>query len=159
MNRRRAARFGAVQALYQLELSGAPLDQVLGEFHAYRLADLLEPLEVEGAPPAVDREWFHAVTAGAWRRAAELDPLIASTLASGWSLERLGYLLRSLLRAGAFELADRPDVPPRVVVDEYTSLAHGFLEPDDAGFVNAALDRLAKRLRPPPEAAAEPADG
>jgi N utilization substance protein B len=132
---------------------------VLGEFHAHRLADLLEPLEVEDAPPVVDREWFHAITAGAWRRAAELDPLIEATLAPGWSLERLGYLLRGLLRAGAFELADRPDVPARVVVDEYTSLAHGFLEPHDAGFVNAALDHLAKQLRPPPEATPEPTDG
>lgn len=158
MNRRRAARFGAIQALYQLEVSGAPLDQVLGEFHAHRLADLLEPMEVEGKPPAVDREWFHALTAGAWRRAPELDPLIEATLQANWSLERLGYLLRSFLRAGAFELADRPDVPSRVVVDEYTSLAHGFLEADAAGFVNAALDRLATRLRPPPETATDRAD-
>jgi transcription antitermination protein NusB len=157
MNKRRAARFGAVQALYQLEAAGAPVDVVIGEFHAHRLADLLEPLELDDKPPSVDREWFTTVTRGAWRLAPELDPLIAAKLSQGWSLERLGYLLRAVLRAGAFELAERPDVPPRVVINEYVGLAHDFLAPDDAGFVNAVLDRLASELRREPDAAEHPA--
>lgn len=154
MNRRRAARYGAVQALYQLEAGGAPVDLVVGEFHAYRLADLLDPLELEGEPPAVDREWFQTVTRGAWRRASELDPMIEARLASGWSLDRLGFLVRAVLRAGAFELAERHDVPARVVISEYVGLAHDFLSKDDTGFVNALLDALAKDLRPEPELAA-----
>lgn len=148
MSRRRRARLAAIQALYQLELTGAPLEQVVSEFQLHRLADLLEPLEEEGAPPGdVDREWFQVVTRGAWRRAAELDPLLEEMLATGWSLDRLGYLLRACLRAGAFELADRPDVPAQVVTNEYVALAHAFLPADEAGFVNAVLDRLAERLR------------
>jgi N utilization substance protein B len=147
MNRRRAARYGAVQALYQLDLGGATADHVIGEFHAHRLADILDPLEIEGRPPDVDREWFTTVTRGAWRRATELDPTIERRLAAGWSLDRLGYLLRALLRAGAFELAERPDVPGRVVVAEYVALAHDFLPSEDAGFVNAVLDRLAVEFR------------
>lgn len=147
MNRRRAARYGAIQALFQLEHGGGSPDQVIGEFHAHRLADLLEPLELEGRPPEVDREWFTTVTRGTWRRAAELDPTIERRLAAGWSLDRLGYLLRAVLRAGAFELAERTDVPARVVVAEYVGLAHDFLPTEDAGFVNAVLDRLAREFR------------
>jgi N utilization substance protein B len=159
MNRRRAARFGAVQALYQMDLTAAPVDSVITEFEQHRLADLLEPLELNGGAPAeVDREWFENVTRGAWRRAEELDPLIEEMLASGWTLARAGYLLRAFLRAGAFELADRPDVPVQVVLSEYVELAHGFLPGDEAGFVNAVLDRLAARLRPerPPRPPAPP---
>ena len=111
MTRRRAARFGAIQALYQAELSGVAVEQVIAEFQAHRLADLLEPLEGSGPPPAVDRAWFAALTQGAWQRAPELDPMIEATLAEGWTLVRAGYLLRACLRAGAFELAARPDVP------------------------------------------------
>ena len=158
MNRRRAARFGAVQALYQLELSGAPVEQVVSEFVAHRLSDLLGPLELEDAPPRVDRAWFEVVTTGAWRHAGELDATITAMLAPGWTLDRLGYLLRAFLRAGAFELAHRPDVPARAVVNEYVELAHAFLSVEDGGFVNAVLDRLARRLRPDAAPAPE-ADG
>ena len=153
MNRRRAARYGAVQALYQLEAGGASVDLVVGEFHAHRLTDLSEPLELATKAPEVDREWFQTVTRGAWRRAAELDPLIEGRLASGWSLDRLGFLVRAVLRAGTFELAERQEVPARVVISEYVGLAHDFLPHEDAGFVNAVLDGLAKDLRPEPELA------
>lgn len=158
MNRRRAARYGAVQALYQLEAGGAPVDLVIGEFHAHRLADLSEPLEIDSEAPEVDREWFQTITRGAWRRAPELDPLIEARLASGWSLDRLGFLIRAVLRAGTFELAERQDVPARVVISEYVGLAHDFLPREDAGFINAVLDGLAKDLRPEPELA-EPGRG
>ena len=70
MTRRRAARFGAIQALYQAELSGVDIEQVIAEFQAHRLADLLEPLEGSEPPPAVDRAWFAALAEGAWRRTA-----------------------------------------------------------------------------------------
>jgi transcription antitermination protein NusB len=154
MTPRRAARFGAVQALYQIEMSGARPDSVISEFEDHRLNDLLEPLEVEDRP-RVDRAMFADVTRGAWQMAPELDPRIEATLATGWSLVRAGYLLRAFLRAGAFELAARRDVPAGVVINEYVALAHAFLSPDEAGFVNAVLDRLARELRP--EAPAPPA--
>lgn len=151
MNRRRAARYCAVQALYQLEAGGASVDLVIGEFHAHRLADLLEPLGLEGKGPAVDREWFQIVTRGAWTSAPVLDAMLEERLASGWSLDRLGYLVRAVLRAAAFELAERKDVPPRVAISEYVGLAHDFLPPEDARFINAVLDGLAKQLRPEDE--------
>jgi N utilization substance protein B len=147
MTRRRAARFGAVQALYQIEMSGTAADAVITEFEDHRLKDLLEPLEVADQAPRVDRAWFADVTRGAWLMAPELDPRIEATLASGWSLARAGYLLRAVLRAGAFELAARRNVPAGVVVNEYVALAHAFLSSDEAGFVNAVLDRLAGELR------------
>ena len=148
MSRRRAARFGAVQALYQIELSGAGPDSVISEFEHHRLDDLLEPLELADEPAGVDRAWFADVTRGAWQMAPELDPRIEATLATGWSLVRAGYLLRAFLRAGAFELAARRNVPSGVVVNEYVALAHAFLSSEEAGFVNAVLDRLAGELRP-----------
>jgi transcription antitermination protein NusB len=74
--------------------------------------------------------------------------MIAATLAEGWSLQRAGYLLRAFLRAGAHELASKPDVPVSVVINEYVELAHDFLSRDEARFINAVLDRLAGQLRP-----------
>jgi N utilization substance protein B len=80
--------------------------------------------------------------------APELDPMIEPLLATGWTLDRAGYLLRALLRAGAYELAAQRDVPAKAVINEYVELAHAFLAEDEAGFVNALLDRLAGQLRP-----------
>jgi transcription antitermination protein NusB len=74
--------------------------------------------------------------------------MIQATLAEGWSLERAGYLLRAFLRAGAYEVASKPDVPVSVVINEYVELAHAFLSTDEARFINAVLDRLAGQLRP-----------
>lgn len=147
MNRRRAARFGAIQALYQAELSGQDIELVTAEFQAYRLADLLEPLELDDPAPEVDRDWFVTVAKGAFDTIEDLDRRIEQTLSKGWSLGRLGYLLRAFLRAGAFELLHRPDVPPKAVINEYLELAHAFLEKDDVGFLNGVLDRLAAEAR------------
>jgi N utilization substance protein B len=143
MNRRRAARFGAVQALYQAELSNQDIEPVIAEFQAHRLADLLEPLELDDPAPDVDRDWFIKVAMGAFEAREELDRRIEARLSSGWSLGRLGYLLRGFLRAGAFELFYCPDVPEKVVINEYLELAHAFVEKDDTGFLNAVFDRLA----------------
>ena len=147
MNKRRAARFGAIQALYQAEVSGQDIELVTNEFQAFRLADLLEPLELDGPAPVADTDWFLQVAKGAYDRMDSLDQQIEQTLSSGWSLKRLGYLVRAFLRAGAFELFHCADVPSKVVINEYLELAHAFLEKDDIGFLNAVLDRLATEAR------------
>ena len=147
MNRRRAARFGAIQALYQAELSGQDIELVINEFQAFRLADLLGPLDLDDPAPEVDRDWFTYVAKGAFDALDDLDQRIGQTLSSGWSLSRLGFLLRAFLRAGAFELVHCQDVPTKVVINEYLELAHAFLEKDDIGFLNAVLDRLATEAK------------
>jgi N utilization substance protein B len=148
LNKRRAARFAAVQALYQVELLGdRPAEAVLREFNEHRLAKLFEPVEVEQPSPEVDREWFVILVRGAWAARGRLDPLIEGCLAEGWTLARCGFLLRATLRAGAFELAERTDVPVKVVINEYVELAHLFFDAGEPAFVNAVLDRLSPRLR------------
>lgn len=147
LNKRRAARFAAVQALYQVELLGASPEAVIREFGEHRLARLFEPFEVEQPSPDVDREWFEIVVRGAWAARDRLDPAISSCLAEGWTLARCGFLLRATLRAGAFELAERTDVPIKVVINEYVELAHLFFDASEPAFVNAVLDRLAPQLR------------
>jgi N utilization substance protein B len=147
LNRRRAARFAAVQALYQIEVGAAPPREVVSEFIEHRLDELLEPLELAVPSPEVDREWFVLVALGAWSRRERLDPLLDGALSDGWTLQRCGFLLRATLRAGAFELAEREEVPVKVVINEYVELAHLFFDGSEPGFVNAVLDRLAVGLR------------
>ena len=76
-----------------------------------------------------------------------LDPMIDAVMAKGWPLKRIETVLRAVLRAGAYELDRKTDVPARVVVSEYVDVAHAFVEQDETGMINAVLDQLARQLR------------
>jgi len=142
-NKRGAARLAAVQALYQMDLAGTGLNEILAEFEGHWLGQ-----EVEGAQylPA-EAAFFRDVVAGVVREQRQLDPLIDDALTKSWPLKRLETVLRAALRAGAYELIHRTDVPARVVVAEYADVAAAFVERDETGMVNAVLDQLARRLR------------
>jgi N utilization substance protein B len=147
ITKRRAARFAAIQALYQIELMSARPGSVVTEFDDHRLSELFQPFLPDEPPPDVDREWFKLVVLGAAEQTPRLDAEIIPLLAAGWSFERLSAPMRALLRCATYELAFRFDVPPSVVVDEYVELAFGFFEGGEPGFVNAILDRLSRDLR------------
>ncbi len=141
--RRSAARLAAVQALYQHASSRTPQARLIAEFHDHRLG-----AEVEGEQlSAADQPFFDDLVSGTLARLDELDALVASFLGSGWTLDRLNRLMLQILRAGAYELVARPDVPRTAVVSEYVDVAHAFYEKREAGFVNALLDRLGRSVR------------
>lgn len=73
--------------------------------------------------------------------------MIDASLAQGWPLKRIEALLRAVLRAGAYELDARGDVPARVVISEYVDVAQAFVDREETGMVNAVLDTLARKLR------------
>ncbi len=145
---RSTARLAAVQALYQMELSGAGADAVVAEFIDHRFERLAEEQpgdEPHGGLGPADEAFFADIVKGVVADQATIDSAIVKRLAQGWKLTRLDATVRATLRAGAWELHRRPDVPTEVVIDEYVELAKGFT--DDAGFVNAALDAMARDLR------------
>jgi N utilization substance protein B len=148
---RHAARLSAVQAIYQMELTGIDAEEVAGEFIEHRFGP-----ENGGAAP--DEEFFNAVVRGVPRHQVEIDRAIAKCLAADWRLERVDSILRAILRAAGFELIGRPDVPARVVIDEYVEIAHAFFSGDEPNFVNAALDKMAHRKRAPEFGEAPPDD-
>ena len=142
-NKRGAARLAAVQALYQMDVAGTGLNDILAEFESHWLGR-----EVEGEQylPA-EAAFFRDVIAGFAREQVKLDPLIDKALSAGWPLKRVEAVLRATLRAGAYELDHRRDVPARVVVSEYVDVARAFVDADETGMVNAVLDQLARQLR------------
>lgn len=142
-NKRGAARLAAVQALYQMDLAGSGINEILAEFESHWLGR-----EVEGAQylPA-EAAFFRDIVTGVVREQRVLDPQIDEALQGSWPLKRIETLLRAALRAGAYELAHRRDVPARVVITEYADVAAAFVERDETGMVNGVLDQLAKKLR------------
>jgi N utilization substance protein B len=140
---RSAARLAAVQALYQQEMEGTPLPRLLTEFHNHRLGATIEDATYHDAEQA----FFDDIVTGAHARCSEIDSLIADRLATGWSLERLDRPMRAILRAGAYELIARRDVPVASVISEYVDVAHAFYDKRESGFVNGLLDAIAKEAR------------
>jgi len=158
---RTAARLVGVQALYEMEMAGVGADQVLQEFLTKRWskgADR-EDLRAASAISGADTEFLGELVQGVASREAELDALIAPFLSGDWVPERIEVILRAILRAGAYELLAKPDVPPRVVITEYVDVAHAFYDGKEPGFVNAIMDRLAKHLRQAEMAGPEEAHG
>ena len=141
---RSAARLAAVQALYQHEMEGTPIARLLKEFHDHRLGATIEDVEYHRA----ERDFFDDLVQGASARGEEIDALISSRLAEGWTLERLDRPMRAILRAGAYEIVARPDVPVGSVISEYVDVAHAFYDKRESGFVNGLLDAIAKEARP-----------
>jgi N utilization substance protein B len=142
-NRRGAARLAAVQALYQMDIASAGINDIFAEFESHWLGN-----EVEGEKylPA-EAAFFRDVVSGVVRDQARLDPIIDEALSKGWPLQRVDAIVRAVLRAGAYELEHRKDVPGRVVVSEYVDVAHAFVDRDETGMVNAVLDQIARQFR------------
>ena len=137
---RSVARLAAVQALYQMETAGAGVDTVVREFSDHRFG-----ADIEGAALAeADESFFAEVVRGVVADQAAVDQAVARHLAKGWRLDRIDATLRAILRAGAYELTGRPDIPIEVVIDEYVEIAKSFFEGPEPGFVNAALDAIAR---------------
>lgn len=141
---RSVARLAAVQALYQMETAGTGVEAVVREFSEHRFdRDLSEDVRLAGA----DEAFFGDLVRGVVGQQAKIDKAITSRLATNWRLERVDATLRAILRAGAYELINRADVPVEVAIDEYVDIAKSFFEGPEAGFVNGALDGIAKDAR------------
>lgn len=136
---RRRARLATVQALYQMELTAVPVADVIGEFVAHRFPT---------AGERTDDTFFDALVRGVVEHQVAVDRTLAKILMAGWELERLDSTLRALLRAAAFELLYRPDVPARVVLNEYVEIASSFFSGQETSFANGVLDRIARDARP-----------
>jgi len=141
--RRRAARLAAVQALYQMDMSGEGDKPVIRQFRDHHFGHLGEAGKVEA-----DEEFFGDIVEGVVTHQADIDAAISGHLTAKWSLKRLDSTLRAIMRAGSYEIQHRPDVPALVIIDEYVSIASDFFDGGkEPGFVNGALEKLAKHIR------------
>lgn len=140
---RSAARLAAVQALYQMDVAGAPLPDTLAEFESHWLGKVVDGDEYKPA----DAAFFRDLVAGVLKQQRTLDPMIDRLLLGGWPLKRVEAIMRAIFRAGAYELGKRRDVPVRVIISEYVDVAHAFFDKEEAGMVNAVLDAIARETR------------
>ena len=119
-NKRGAARLAAVQALYQMDVAGVGILEVVTEYETYRLGKELDGAQYLEA----DAQWFRAVVSGVVENQKNIDPVVHGAL------------------------TDERDVPVAVIVSEYVDIAKAFFDGDEPKLVNAVLDRIARKERP-----------
>lgn len=141
---RSAARFYAVQALFQMENTGQTVEQIRREFETHRIgAEGDEETWVEA-----DLALFGKLVDSAVDLQAKVDQATDRALVAKWPIARIDPTLRALFRAAGAELHDS-DTPPRVVITEFVQIAQAFFpEGREAKFVNAVLDHMAREARP-----------
>ncbi len=146
-NKRGSARLAAVQALYQMDITGARLMEVVAEFENFRLGKIVDPDIGPETYLEADPQWFRAIIAGVVEGQKTIDPIIHKHLPSDWPLSRIETLLRSILRSGVWELAEKKEVPAPVIISEYVDVAKAFFEEEEPKLVNGLLDRVAREIR------------
>jgi N utilization substance protein B len=141
---RLAARLGAVQALYQMEQADAPLNEVLAEYASRRVGEDLEGGQC-GRP---DARLLEDIVRGVVEHQAEIDRTVNRHLAEGWKLAKLDATVRAILRAAAYEILHRKDIPPKASISEYLKVARAFFDAgEEPKFINGVLDALARECR------------
>ena len=141
---RSAARLGAVQALYQMDIAGRGLDETLADYAGNRLGETFDDGECGNA----DFGFLQSTLSGVLKEQRTIDRKLNEFLRDGWKLPRLDATMRAILRAGAYELQFRKDVPPPVTINEYVDVTRAFFDDPEARFINGVLDRYAHWARP-----------
>ena len=142
---RSAARLAAVQALYQMELSGQGMDKVRQQFESHRIGAEIDGDQYREA----DIDLFRKILDDVISRQAAIDQMTDRALVDKWPLGRIDSTLRALFRAAGAELLQAPKTPPKVIISEYVDVAKAFFpEGKEAGLTNAVLDAMAREARP-----------
>jgi transcription antitermination protein NusB len=141
--KRSAARLAAVQALYQMDIAGKGVAEAMAEFEAHWIGREIEGVSFRPAEAA----FFRDILAGVIREQTAIDRRVDAALAQGWPLKRVEAVLRAVLRAGAYEILFRRDVPARAAISEYVDVTRAFYGEDEPGLVNAVLDAVARETR------------
>ncbi len=145
---RSAARLAAVQALYQMQMEGTALARLLNEFHQHRLGREVDDEDHEGEVFAdAEVDFFDDIVSGVDARREEIDELLVGKLADGWTIARLDKTMLQILRAGAYELMARADVPTATAINECVDVAKAFFDDREAKFINGILDAIGKDVR------------
>lgn len=137
------ARLLAVQALYQMDLSGDDATDVLSDVEWRN--QTYGPTDFD--PENADTEFLEKLVLGVVEDQESVDRLIAEFLPDPWPLDRLDSTLRAIFRAAGFELLSLNDVPPAVIISQYLDVAHAFFSGDEPGLLNGALESMARRAR------------
>ena len=138
MRKRTQSREWALKILYQLEITGKPLAEVIEEF-----------IQNEEAQDKEVGDFCKQLVIGVQEKLEPINQKIAQYV-TNWEFERIAIIDRNILRLGIFELLYVAEVPPKVSINEAVELAKKYGDLDSSKFVNGVLDNIHKKEILPP---------
>lgn len=134
MSKKRSnARAFALQAVYQWQLSGNRINDIVNQFM------------LENDSKSFESKYFQDLLRGVAANLTELDELLQPLIDR--NIEQVDPVERAVLRIGAYELKHHPEVPYRVIINEAVELAKTFGAEKGHKYVNGVIDKLAQSLR------------
>lgn len=143
LKRRTLSRLAAIQALYQMTFDHMSAPKVIGQFlqKGGLEEDFIPKVE------AINVDLFSQLVLGVGETKERIDPILIRSLPKEWPFARLDPVIMMLLRCGAYELLNFPEIAPSIIISEYLDIAHAFYEGKEIGFINGILDNLVKIIR------------
>jgi N utilization substance protein B len=132
MGDRRQSRELALQALFFLDMNSS--NDVPADVEAFCL-------ENEAALTPTVRPFFMDLVQGVIAAMDKIDPML-ETYSKNWKVSRMPVVDRNIMRIAAFELLERPDIPPSVTINEAVDIAKKYSTRESGSFVNGILDRI-----------------
>lgn len=149
------ARIAAVQALYQYQINDSvqsvnELTQSLITYYADTDGEMCDDLVLQKSECRqikLNINYFTALVNYTLGNLQAIDSIIESNIGDEWEMDHLHMTLMAVLRAGICELQFFPEVPYKVVINEFTDIASDILKDNEVAFVNSILDKSSKILR------------
>jgi len=136
MDARTLARLAAVQALYEAEGQGG-VATLSGDLGAKA-----KEMALFNNFNRINKKIFEQIITTVSRETPVIDEKIKANLASDWSIERIGGVLRAILRAASGEALGSSDTPKSVLISEYVGITAGFYDEKEVKFVQGILNKI-----------------
>ena len=142
-NKKSSARLFAVQILFEMEINGKKINNILERLTNEYLIEISRLNKTEKA----DKNHLIKILKGVTKNQKDIDLDIKDNLI-GWSLSRIDSVSRAILRSALYELRECNDIPVKVIINEYIEISKSFFEDDEPNFINGILDKVSKIYRP-----------
>ena len=142
-NKKSSARLFAVQILFEMEINGKKINNILERLTDDYLIEISRLNKTEKA----DKSHLSRILKGVSKNQQEIDTDIKNNLI-GWSLSRIDSVSRAILRSALYELKECSDIPVKVIINEYIEISKSFFEGEEPNFINGILDKISKIYRP-----------
>ena len=142
-NKKSSARLFAVQILFEMEINGKKINNILERLTNEYLIEISRLNKTEKA----DKNHLIKILKGVTKNQKDIDLNINDNLI-GWSLSRIDSVSRAILRSALYELRECNDIPVKVIINEYIEISKSFFEDDEPNFINGILDKVSKIYRP-----------